>query len=79
MNKRTTTSQEVLAPRAPTSGYSSLVIRYGAEDLEVRLEILAQVHYRSDVATAVAIVRCRPHGDDVFVFEVVLDLLAPNG
>jgi hypothetical protein len=79
MNKRTTILQEVLAPRAPTSGYSSLVIRYSTEDLEVRLEILAQVHYGSDVATAVAVVWCRPDGDDVFVFEVILDLSAPTG
>jgi hypothetical protein len=41
MNKRTTTLQEVLAPRTPTSRNGSLVVRYGAEYLEVRLEILA--------------------------------------
>ena len=48
------------------------MIRHSAEYLKIRLQILAQIHYRCDIATTVTIVGCGPNGDDVFVFEVVL-------
>jgi hypothetical protein len=68
--------QKVLAPRAPTRGNSSSVIGHGAKDLEFWLQILAKVHDRCDVATAITIVGRRPDCNNVFVFEMVLWMLA---
>jgi len=48
------------------------VIRHGAEDGKVRLQILAQCHDTRHVTTSVAVVWRRPDGDDVLVLEVVL-------
>ena len=48
------------------------MIGYGAEDLEFLLEVFAEVHDGSDVATAVAVVGSGPYGDDVLVLEMVL-------
>ena len=76
MNVCTTTLQKVLAPRTPTRRYGSFVVGHGAEDLEIGLQILAEVHDGSDVAAAVTVIWCRPNGNDVFVFEVVLWELA---
>ena len=55
------------------------MIRHSAKYLEIGLEILAQVHDGSDIATAVTVIRCRPDSDDVLVFEVILKELAGAG
>lgn len=64
--------EEVFAAGASAGGHGAAVIRHGAEDLELGLQVFAEVHDGSDVAAAVAVVGGGPHGDDVFVFEVVL-------
>ena len=48
------------------------MIRHGTEDLEVRLQVLAERHDAGDVAAAVAIVGRRPDGYHVLGLEVVL-------
>lgn len=48
------------------------MVWYSTEDLEARFEIFFQIHDGCYVAAAVAIVGCRPDGDDVFVFEMIL-------
>ena len=48
------------------------MVGHGAEDLEVRLEILADRHDTRHIAASVAVVRRRPHRDHVLRCEVVL-------
>ncbi|KAJ8106556.1 hypothetical protein OPT61_g9452 [Boeremia exigua] len=64
--------QKILAAAASAGGHSAAVVRDGAEDLELLLEVLGQVHDGGDVAAAVAVVGGGPDGDDVLVLEVVL-------
>jgi hypothetical protein len=64
--------QEVLAGTPSARRHSTPVIRHGAEDFEVRLEIFAERHDGGDVAAAVAVVGRRPDGDDFLRLEVVL-------
>jgi hypothetical protein len=53
------------------------------EDLEVVLNLLVDKHDRSDISTAIAIIRCRPDSDEVRVlepeFEAVHDQLMGTG
>lgn len=48
------------------------MVRYGAEDLEARLQVLFQVHNGSDIAAAVAVVGSGPYRHDILVLEMVL-------
>lgn len=48
------------------------MIRHGAEDLEVRVQVLAERHDARHVAAAVAVVGRRPHRHDVLRREVIL-------
>jgi hypothetical protein len=48
------------------------VVGHGGEDLELRLQVLTEIHNGRDVSAAVAVVGRGPDGDDVFVLEVVL-------
>ena len=64
--------QEILSSPLPSGGDSSSMIGHGAENLEVRLQILSKGHDGGDVAAAVAVVGCRPDGDDFLRLEVVL-------
>lgn len=48
------------------------MIRHGAEDFEVGLEVLAERHDGGHIATAVAVVGRGPDGDDLLRLEVVL-------
>lgn len=48
------------------------MIRHRAEDSKIRLEVLAQGHDRSYVATSITVVRRGPDGNDVLIFEMVL-------
>lgn len=47
------------------------MIRHGAENREIRLEVLVQGHDGRDVAAPVAVVWRRPDGHDVLVVKVV--------
>jgi hypothetical protein len=47
------------------------MIRYGAENLEVGLQVLAERHDGRHIAAAVAVVGRRPDGDDFLRLEVV--------
>jgi len=47
------------------------MIRHGAEDGEIGLEVLAEGHDTGDVSAAVAVVRSGPDGDDVLVLEMI--------
>ena len=64
--------QEILPSSTASSRYCTAMIGHGTEDLELLLEVFAEVHDGSDVPAAVAVVGCRPYRDDVLVFEVVL-------
>lgn len=48
--------QEILSSPLPSGGDSSSMIGHGAENLEVRLQILSKGHDGGDVAASVAIV-----------------------
>jgi len=48
------------------------MIRHRREDLELWLQVLAQVHNGRNVSAAVAVVGRRPDSDDILVFEMVL-------
>lgn len=50
----------------------ALVVGDGAEQLERRLEVLADLAHGRQVAAPVAVVRGAPDRDDVLVLEVVL-------
>jgi hypothetical protein len=63
--------QEVLAGASSTRRHRAPVIRHSAEDLEVRLQVLAERHDRRHVAAAVAVVGRRPDGDNFLRLEVV--------
>jgi hypothetical protein len=52
------------------------VVWHGAEYLEFGFEILAQIHDGRNIAATVAVVWCGPDGDDVLVFEVVLQTVS---
>jgi len=68
---RSMRSQEVFSRTSPSCRYSATMIRHSAEDLKIRLEILADRHDTRDVAASVAVVGCRPDCDDVLGGEVV--------
>lgn len=68
--------QEVFTARPSSCGHGSPMIRYGAEDLETGFEIFFQIHDGCYVAAAVTIVGGRPDGNDVFVFEVILQAVS---
>jgi hypothetical protein len=63
--------EEVLAAAAAAGGHRAPMIGHGGEDLELGLEVFAQIHNGGDVAAAVAVVGCGPDRHDVLVFEVV--------
>ena len=48
------------------------MIRHSTEDSKVGLKILAQRHDTRHITTSVAVVRRRPDGDDILIFEMVL-------
>ena len=48
-----------------------MFITDGVEDVEVALHLLIDVEDGGDVSTSVAVVGCRPNGDEVLVFEPV--------
>ena len=64
--------QEILSSAAAPGWHGAAVVGHGAEDLELLLQVLAQIHNRGDVAAAVAVVGRGPDCDDVLVLEVVL-------
>lgn len=64
--------QKVLASPRPSSWNRPAVIWHGGEDLEVRLQVLAERHDGCHVAAAVAVIRCTPDCDDVLGLEVIL-------
>jgi replication fork clamp-binding protein CrfC len=65
-------SQKVLAGSASSSWYCTLVLGDGTENAEFGIQILADVHDRGNITTAVAIVGSRPNGYNGLVCEVVL-------
>ena len=65
-------SQEILPPPLPPRRHRPPMIRHGAENLEVRLQILAHGHDTRHIPAAVAVVRRRPHRHHVLRREVVL-------
>jgi hypothetical protein len=50
-----------------------LILRNGAEDAELGVQILANVHDGRNIATAVTVVRGRPDGNHGLLREVILD------
>lgn len=68
----TASSQKVLAPAPSPGRHSPPLIRHGAKDRELGVEVLGDVHDGRDVAAAVAVIWCGPDCHDVFLFEVVL-------
>jgi hypothetical protein len=64
--------QKVLSPSTSASRHRPLMIRHRTKDLELRLQVFREIHYRRDVSAAVAVIWRRPDGDDILVFEVVL-------
>lgn len=52
------------------------MVRHSAEDLELGFEVFSQIHDGGNIAAAVAVVRRGPDGDDIFVFEVVLQMVS---
>lgn len=63
--------EEVFSSRASSLGNRSPMIWHGAEDAEFRIQIFTQTHYACDIPASVAVIRRRPYGHDVLVFEVV--------
>jgi hypothetical protein len=48
------------------------VVWHRRKDLELWLEILAQVHDRRNITTTVTVIGSRPYSDNVLVLEMVL-------
>lgn len=65
-------SKEVFTTGTSTGGYSASMVRHSAENLEVWLQILTQIHDGSDIATSVAVIGRGPDSDNILVFEMVL-------
>lgn len=57
-SRREASSQEILSRSPPARRNRAAVIRHSAEDLKIRLEVLAEGHDARDVAAAVAIIWC---------------------
>jgi hypothetical protein len=64
--------QEVIASATSSCRNSALVLGDGTEDAELRVEVFTDVHDRCNIATAIAVVRRGPNGDDRLLGEVVL-------
>lgn len=56
-------------------GNEVLVLGHGVEDLEVAVQALVECHDRRDVAAAVAVVGCGPHGDELLIEHELVTLL----
>jgi hypothetical protein len=48
------------------------VIWHSRKDLELRLEVLAQIHDGRNITTTVTIIGSRPDSDDILVLEMIL-------
>jgi len=64
--------QEVLSCTTTTGWDSALVFWNGAEDAELWVQILADVHDRSNITAAVAVIGCGPDGNNGLLGEVIL-------
>ena len=64
--------EEVFASPTSAGRHGAAGVGNGAEDGEFGVEVLLQRHDGGDVTAAIAVVRRRPDGDDIFVFKVVL-------
>jgi hypothetical protein len=47
------------------------MVWHSGENLKLWLEVLAQIHNGSNVSAAVAVVGCRPDGDNILVLEMI--------
>ena len=64
--------QKVVASATTSSRNSTLVLGNGTEDAELGVEILANVHDRRNIPTAIAVVGCGPDCNYRLLGEVVL-------
>ena len=64
--------QKVLSSALSTSRHGSPMIWHCAENLEVRVEVLAKRHDTCDIAASIAVIGRRPHRHYVLGGEVVL-------
>jgi hypothetical protein len=64
--------QKVISSAASTSGDSTLFLGNGTEDAELGVEVFANIHDRCNIATAVAVVGCRPDRYNRLLREMVL-------
>ncbi len=64
--------QEVLSSTSAASWNSTLILRDSREDAELGNEVFTNVHDGSNIATAVAVVRCGPNRDNSLLREMIL-------
>lgn len=64
--------QEILAYCAPTTRNVTLLFGNRSKNAEFLFAIGIDIHNRSNVAAAIAVVRSAPDGDHIFGREVVL-------
>ena len=68
--------QEVIVGASATGRDGTLILGNRAEDAELGVKIFADVHDRSNIAAAIAVVRSRPNSDNGLLGEVILCELA---
>ena len=56
--------KEIVVAAAGGHGHSAFTVGNGRENAELGLQVFTNVHNRSDVTAAVAVVGSAPHGDD---------------
>ena len=49
-----------------------LRLRYIVEKFEIPIQILVYRQDRGDITTAIAVIRCTPHGYEILLGEVIL-------
>lgn len=68
--------QEVFTSGASPCRHSPSMVGHRAENLEVGLQILAEVHDGCDVAAAVTVIGRGPDSHNVLVFEMILSMVS---
>lgn len=68
--------QEIVASSTASSRNGALVFWNGAKDAELWVQILTNIHNRSNITASIAVIWCGPNSDDGLLREVVLGELA---
>src|SRR6478609_6246646 len=69
-------SQEVITRSPSVCRDMPLIVRNGRENAKPRVQVLIHSHDRSNITTAVAVVRCRPDSHYRVLWEMILMIVS---